>query len=816
MKQNFDQLTNPPEENFYEIAEERRRTRKELSQTKENNSIVAQSERKALQKAIEELGQKASEFKIKEHKGVSGAKEFLKSQSEDAPKAGFVDEYKITKQLGNEFKLLIELDTNISTFDRAIKKNTHEAHFESDPYERKRLDRIITQQEEDKKELEQKRIEMIQKDPLIARATELVEYKKSLHQEGGIVMTPTVKEYLDQIEDKMITGRPAFLHGPTGTGKTSLGRRSSEELTGQRAEVIFCNEQTREADLYGRMGIDVKDNASFTKFIAGKLTRAVQDGKPIIFDEFNRLTTDQQAMIKGLFGFRPGQMVPIAGNGEVKMQEGFQIIATANLKSDKHADRTDLPDEMKREFRQNHLEIGYNPVHESYDIMLARLMNADGSIDLSWYDLNTTLPKLAEAMESIQRAYGGELSEDDARAIGEMNASNVKAQLTSFVMTQGSISDMLSQWPLAKRNGTSFAEFIDQKLVSELSFGKDEVAKRDHQMAAKIFALKGLLKSVSPTDLGLPADTFNGVKIKESRGDKSTIDDMKEQSSKITHISLKELAQLDPFNVREKFNPLDEFEIEGISGDEFLKNLKSEILDLRGIESSNPSISHHYQYLNPQTSQVEHQEDIHIDIEQSIKFFTNLYQQTNIDLPPNFESIIQEIWNTNYNTIQEAIKEHGFNALLIALPTPLTELSEKMSMEKGYYEWITSNSIVKTLDNIPLSSTGTDKPRLLLYHATQNLKDRPELKNTLGIKAQDITLEESFSLEDYIIASRTYFEQTSKHLDEDSYTWTPRTTSGAHFVYAGWGPSGSTLIVCSLDAGYSHSLLGCRPLRSFY
>jgi len=235
------------------------------------------------------------------------------------------------------------------------------------------------------------------------------------------------------------------------------------------------------------------------------------------------------------------------------------------------------------------------------------------------------------------------------------------------------------------------------------------------------------------------------------------------------------------------------------------------------IEETESSISHHYTYTNPKTNKVEHQEDIEINLQESLTFFRGLYLKTNIDLHPDFDEQVQEIWNTNFDAIQSAVEEHGFNGVLIAPANiPLPELSEKMSMENGYYDGIRSDSTVKTLANIPLVSTGTDKPRLILYHATQNIADRPELKSTIGIKAQDITLEESFSLDDYIIASRTYFEKTAKHLDEDGWTWTPRTTSGSRFVRSGWSPSNSRLPVDADVAGSSHSDLGCRVARSFY
>jgi hypothetical protein len=249
------------------------------------------------------------------------------------------------------------------------------------------------------------------------------------------------------------------------------------------------------------------------------------------------------------------------------------------------------------------------------------------------------------------------------------------------------------------------------------------------------------------------------------------------------------------------------------------------------ITSGEQSISHHYQYTNPQTNQIEHQEDIHLDIEQSIQEHLSLYQKTHIDLPPDFTQTIREIWNTNYDHIQEAIQEHGFNALLVAPGNiPLAELSEKMKMENGYYDGIKSNATVTTLDNLPLTSTGTDKPRLILYHAKSlpNIHSQNGIDPHLNITTQDAqTLYDTHpdhylaTLEDAILLEHAHFEKTGQHISDwniESAQWLPGTKqpTGSRFVYSGWSPGNSRLFVYASGADISNSYLGCRPSRYFY
>jgi len=135
-----------------------------------------------------------------------------------------------------------------------------------------------------------------------------------------------------------------------------------------------------------------------------------------------------------------------------------------------------------------------------------------------------------------------------------------------------------------------------------------------------------------------------------------------------------------------------------------------------------------------------------------------------------------------------------------------------MKMQNGYY---TGSNFDAGGGFTGAKSTGIDKPRIILTHKTQNLEDRPELKATLGKKAQDLSITDSLSLEDYIIFQRAYFKKTNKHLDEKGWTWLLKTKSGSRFVCARWDPTDDGLRVLARGADYSSSSLGCRASRYF-
>lgn len=615
------------------------------------------------------------------------------------------------------------------------------------------------------------------------------------------------------IGDRMLTGKTMFLHGPTGTGKTSLARFSAAHFTGKDPEMIFCNPQTRESNVWGKTGIKpAKDGAIETVEIYGPLARAMEEGKTVIFDEFTALPKEQMVFIKGVFGAKVGDRINVVGNGVVEIKHGFQMIFTANLKSEKNPERQDLPPEIAREFEQNNLEVKYTPQDEAYDIMLSRLLNRDGSLDMSFYDLNTTLPNLCKVMAEIQESYTNETDIEVARRAGAMDASGRFYSLKKFVMTQGSVEAILSAYVIEKQTGTqrrTFAEFLDERFKTALTF--KEYPKEDRILVAKILASRGFLLTLTAKDLDLPEDVFKLNTIKAMRGGEA-VGDLRKESGAVKHLTLKEVAELDPFQkrgrlVREWAAAL--LDNEDAPQDAFLEDLRERIKNIYGKEkkSQAPEISATYTHLDGKI------ETITLDLEATLKDFIAFYKKTKVDVPPDFKDIITDIWDRNQSDIKQAIEQNGFDGLLLVPGTiSLTVLKDAMAMENGYYE---GENFTADGGFNGATSQNVDKPRLVLVHKTQNLKDRPELAKTFNTKGKDVDLARALTLEDYIIFQRKYFEETGNHLDEVGWTWLA-TTSGARLVDSSWHPDSRKLVALANDLGYRAGYLGVRPSRCFY
>ena len=553
--------------NFHEVSERRKELRKTARELGGKGVIFE----KHYKKPLEEVSEKASGFKTSDFGGLKGAKEVLKKQKVeygekilvDRAQIDYAEILKVTPEVGEAQKVIENIaDLNDFRMRRMFEILNPQVSLSV----KKRNEAVLKTVKEEIRESEEK---LRQTAPLVLRQAELLEYKEDLAKSGHISITPSVKKDLEAIGDRMLTGKSMFLHGPTGTGKTSLARFAATHFTGKDPEMIFCNPQTKESNVWGKTGIrPAKGGAIETVEIYGPLAKAMTEGKAVIFDEFTALPKEQMVFVKGVFNAKVGDVINIVGNGNVEIMPGFQMIFTANLKSEKNPERQDLPPEIAREFEQNNLEVKYTPPDEAYDIMLSRLLNRDGSLEASFYDLNTTLPNLCKVMAEIQESYTNETDKEVARRAGALDASGETHSLKKLVMTQGSVEAILSSWLVERQTGKkerTFAEFLDERFKTALTF--KEYPKEDRILVAKILASKGFLLTLTAKDLDLPDDIFKLNTIKSLRGDVA-VEKLKKESGNVKHLTLKDVAELDPFNKRA----------------ELLKKLAEELLKDEGNE----------------------------------------------------------------------------------------------------------------------------------------------------------------------------------------------------------------------------------------
>ncbi len=216
-------------------------------------------------------------------------------------------------------------------------------------------------------------------------------------------------------------------------------------------------------------------------------------------------------------------------------------------------------------------------------------------------------------------------------------------------------------------------------------------------------------------------------------------------------------------------------------------------------------------------------ETITMDIEAKLQDFTSFYQKTKVDLPPNFEDTIKDIWENHQAEIEQAIEQNGFNDMLIIPPTPnLKDLAEKMKMEKGYHFFQVKD------DFSDVKSQNTDKPRIILYHKAT----LPEIQATTGLDVHlNITGADALklynanpdqymaTLEDFMILERKHFEDIAKHLNDWNFKsahWLPGSKAGTRLVRSYWHPGARGLFVGADATETQYGHLGVRPTRCFF
>ena len=809
--------------NFHEISEERKELRQAIAELDINKNNKGNSDNsifeKHYKKPLEEVQKKAADFKVADFGGLKGAKEALRKQKAEYEEEAVEDRAHI------DYEAILKQTPEIEEIQKVMKKITDDKDFrmrrmfetlspQTSLSAKKRNEGVLKTLKEEIKNSEEK---LEQADQLVLHQAELIKYKEDLSKSGHICITLSVEKDLEAIGDRMLTGKPMLLYGPTGTGKKSLAKHASEHFTGKRARVIACSIQTKESNIYAKTGVRPFGNSGAleTYIDYGPLVKAAEEGCPVIFDEFNTLDLGLMVVLKNVFSTKIRDPLDVPGNGSVIIQPGFQAIFTANLKSEKNPERQDLPPEILREFDQNSLKVKYTPPDEAYDIMLSRLLNRDGSLDMSYYDLNTTLPNLCKVKSEIQVSYTGETDKELAKKAGAMDAGGKVYSLKKFVMTQGSVEAILSSWLVEKQTGKqdrSFSEFLDERFKIALTL--EGYPKEDRILVAKILASRGFLLTLNAKDLDLPEDIFKLNAIKSMRGEEA-VEELKKESGNVKHLPLKEVAELDPFHKRAE---LLKNKAEALLGNEpavkdpFLAGLNKKIGNIFGKEKKNQNSEISVEYINPNKKK----ETITIDIEQKLQEFIDFYNRNKIDIPSSMEETIRDIWEKNQDEMQKAIEENGFDEILI-MPFNLEigDLSEKLKMGNGYYDAIKADKTVETLDGIPFTIKKPDVPRIILVHKTQNLKDRPELKATLNIKGKDVNLDQALTLDEYIVFQKKYFEETGKHLDGDGWTWLA-TKSGARLVGSYWYPDADGLYVRAADLESQRDGLGVRSSRSFF
>jgi cobaltochelatase CobS len=156
--------------------------------------------------------------------------------------------------------------------------------------------------------------------------------------EGTEVVNPNVpfidpnyifeKKELERVLYSVLSNQPMYLHGHTGTGKTTLIQQVNAHLFWQTV-VLSGDSDILRTDLVGKTDIVAIDGVAQTKWTDGLLPAAISSATCLIVDEVDFMRPDTSYIFQPIYS--GDGMVLLEDNGrKVNPHSMFRIFATAN------------------------------------------------------------------------------------------------------------------------------------------------------------------------------------------------------------------------------------------------------------------------------------------------------------------------------------------------------------------------------------------------------------------------------------------------------------------------------------------------------
>lgn len=280
-----------------------------------------------------------------------------------------------------------------------------------------------------------------------AKRRTLLKYRQQLLNDG-FVETDSVRKTMINVVGHLQIGIPVLLRGHLGVGKTEIALHASRKYFRFEPEFISGSEEATKYDMYGKTQIGIRSeedklrefrhrmeeyarmNKDLDKktleaverqyyqtivvqgittsfFQYGPLVRALQQGKPLLIDEMDGIPHSIIIRLNHVLTRRPGDVIRIEENSgdEITVQKGFCVLATGNIKSARYK-REELDAAFLSRWWSHDVE--YIPQDETYEILVASLLDGRGNLQVKRLGDLDDLKRLTEAASEIQQIFTGE------------------------------------------------------------------------------------------------------------------------------------------------------------------------------------------------------------------------------------------------------------------------------------------------------------------------------------------------------------------------------------------------------------------------
>ncbi len=364
----------------------------------------------------------------------------------------------------------------------------------------------------------------------------LLEYRRQLLSDG-FVETPAVKHEMMKIVSHLQLGIPVLLRGHLGAGKTEIALHVSRKYFGHEPEFISGSEEATKYDIYGRTQIGLKSEDEKVRefkarideyvrmnpdasrketkevekqyyqtivvqglttsfFQYGPLVRAMKEGKPIVIDEMDGIPHSIIMRLNHVLTRRPGDTIKVQENGgeDITVRKGFSVMATGNIKSFRYK-----REELDAAFlsRWWSIDIAYPPQDETYEILVASLLDRRGNLQVNNMSDLDELKRLTRAASEIQTIFSGEHM--DYFGEGADAARQVPATLKKSVLSLRHLWNVVRPW-----KARNFDRPLENYILNE--FIKPSVAE-DQIYLVQLFCRFRFFKTWRADLFGIPGLT---------------------------------------------------------------------------------------------------------------------------------------------------------------------------------------------------------------------------------------------------------------------------------------------------------------------
>lgn len=381
------------------------------------------------------------------------------------------------------------------------------------------------------------RIDVLLKDEGVYYETKrrlLLEYRRQLLSDG-FVETPGVKMEMMRIISHLKLGIPVLLRGHLGAGKTEIALHVSRKFFGHQPEFISGSEEATKYDIYGRTQIGLrpeedkvrefkmrmddflKMNPDATRkeikeverqyyqtivvkglttsfFQYGPLIRAMREGRPLLIDEMDGIPHSIIMRLNHALTRRPGDSIRVqeSSGEEIIVKKGFCVMATGNIKSSRYK-REELDAAFLSRWWSD--DIVYPPQEETYEILVASLLDKRGNMQVKDPRDLDALKRLTHAASEIQKIFSGEHL--DYFGEGADAARQVPASLKKSVLSLRHLWNVVRPW-----KAHNFNKPLENYILDE--FIKPSVAE-DQVYLVQLLCRYRFFKTWKNDQFGIPS-----------------------------------------------------------------------------------------------------------------------------------------------------------------------------------------------------------------------------------------------------------------------------------------------------------------------